>query len=139
MARGRMISKSISISRKLGNVSMLAKLIYTWTIPHTDDFGRMEGDFVGIKATVIPLVQTTGKDIEKALKELEKQALIERYEVGGQKYLEIIGFDEHQTFKNDRPRRPKFPMPPNSENKQRKTPPKVNWNPTESNWKKVSA
>jgi hypothetical protein len=56
MANRRMISKSISTSRKLSRVSYLAALLFTWIIPHADDGGNMDEDWQIVAATVVPLV-----------------------------------------------------------------------------------
>lgn len=104
-----MISKSISTSTKLTEVSLFAKLLFTWLIPHCDDAGHMDANPKIIKGIVVPLCDETWEDVDKALKELEKATLIEFYESDGRPYLEIIKWDEHQTFKNDRPLTLKFP------------------------------
>lgn len=109
MANRRMISKSISTSKKLAKVSLLAKIIYTWTIPHTDDYGRMDGDAESIKAVVIPRIDESITTIEKALIQLETFCLIKRYKVENEVYLMILEFDKFQTFKSDRPKLEQFP------------------------------
>lgn len=111
MAQRRMISKDISTSRKVNRLTERAALLYTWSIPHTDDFGRLEGDALSLKAKVVPMRSNTTDEIEQDLKEMEGLGLIFRYEVKGEKYLEIVGFDDHQTFRADRPRRALYPSP----------------------------
>lgn len=123
MAQRRMISKSISTSTKLADVSNFSKLIFTWLIPHCDDFGRMDGSARLVKAIVVPLLPETVDEIEVSLKELTKAKLIQRYEVEGKQYLEIYKWYEHQTFKNDRPKRDIFPENPNG----------IEWNPNGKN------
>lgn len=124
MANRRMISKTISTSKKLSRISLLAKVIYTWLIPHTDDFGRMDGDVESIKAIVIPREKVSMGELQKALDELKKHELLHFYEIEGETYCEVINFDDHQTFKSDRPRRSLYPSPNgsrrNSEDSNRK-------------------
>ena len=86
-------------------------LLFTWLIPHTDDYGRMEGDPRIVKATVFPLINCDTDEVAKLLTELSTQTLIKQYAVGAEKYLEIVNFEEHQTFKNDRPRKGLYPSP----------------------------
>ena len=105
-----MISRSISTSVKLSKVSDFAALLFTWIIPHTDDFGRMDGDSATVKGIVVPMRDKTTDEIEEALIELDKSKLIERYEVDGRKFLYVAKFEQHQTFKVDRPRQAQFPV-----------------------------
>ncbi len=79
MANRRIISKSISTSRKLSRVSYLAALLFTWIIPHADDGGNMDGDWQIVAATVVPLMPCTGEEVEQALTELEHVGLITFY------------------------------------------------------------
>lgn len=109
MANRRMIAKNISTSRKVNRLTDRAALLYTWMIPHTDDYGRLEGDPLSIKAKVIPMRNVTEVQIEEDLESLEKNNLISKYEVNGERYLEIIGFENFQTFRADRPRRALYP------------------------------
>lgn len=108
-AKGRMLNRSISTSRKLSKVSDRSVIIFTWLMPHTDDWGLMDGDANLVRAKVVPLRDYTVSDVEESLTELEKVGLIERYEVDGDTYLEIIGFDLHQYFRPDRRRVSEFP------------------------------
>lgn len=113
MAKARMISRSISTSRKLARVDDRAALLFTWIQPHTDDYGRMEGDAMTVRAKVCPMRPYTDEDVEASLKTLQKAGLVLRYEVEGEQYVQVCGFEEHQTFKSDRPRKSEYPEPPN--------------------------
>lgn len=104
-----MISKSISTSTRLSEVSTFGKLLFTWIIPHCDDYGRMEGNPKILKAIVVPLCDESIEDVEKSLKELEKVAMIKRYEFGERKYLQIFKWEDHQSFRADRPRMSVYP------------------------------
>lgn len=110
-AKGRMIDRSISTSRKLSKVSDRSALIFSWTIPHTDDFGRMDGDARMIRAVVVPLRDYTVEQIEESLKELEDVGLIERYTIKEDIYLQVTNFDTYQKFRSDRDRVGQFPDP----------------------------
>lgn len=98
-----MISKSISTSTRLSEVSTFSCLLFTWVIPHCDDYGHLDANPKIVKAIVVPLRDETWQDVEKAIAELAKKSLVKKYEVDGRPYLEIVKWDEHQTFKNDRP------------------------------------
>jgi len=116
-----MISKTISISKKVNKLDDTAALIYTWIQPHTDDYGCMDGDADSIKAIVVPRRDYTEAQVNKALEDMVSLGLIVRYEVDGDKYIQIDKFDEHQTFRSDRPRRSEYPTP-NSANGKPQTP-----------------
>lgn len=109
-----MVSKTISTSVKLAKVSDFSALLFTWIIPHTDDFGRMEGSALAVWGIVCPMRGKTEEQVEEALEELCKNKLILRYEVDGERYLEVVGFDNHQTLKNDR--KPAVAAPPPTSN-----------------------
>ena len=106
-----MISRSISTSRKLSKVDDTTALIFTWIQPHTDEYGRMDGDARMIKATVVPLRDYSEEKVEEVLKTLEKMDLIKRYTVDEEIYLEVINFDLHQTFRADRAKKAECPPP----------------------------
>jgi hypothetical protein len=55
MARGRMIDKCISISEKINDLTVKEAFIYTWIIPHLDDWGRTSGSPRTLKALVFPM------------------------------------------------------------------------------------
>ncbi len=109
MAERRMLSKTISTSRKVNRLGDRTALLYTWLIPHTDDYGRMEGDAMSVKAKVLPMRINTEMEVDQDLDLLENAGLIERYKVDKEQYLEILNFDSFQTFRSDRPRRSEYP------------------------------
>lgn len=98
MARGRMISKSISTSRKFSRLpSDQARMLYLMLLPHTNDFGIIEGEEFWIKYNVVPTLEHwTEELIANTLKEIEGVGLAFWYQNNGKKYIEITNFDEHQ-------------------------------------------
>ena len=111
MAQRRMISKSISTSTRLSEVSTFAALLFTWIIPHCDDYGHLDANPKIVKAIVVPLRDETAEDVAAALKDLVKHGLLTTYEADGRPYLEIVKWDDHQTFKTDRPLNQQAPLP----------------------------
>lgn len=123
MAERRMISKSISVSERVNSMSLFARLLFTWMIPHTDDFGRMTGSPMKVKALVVPMADETKDDVENALREMVEQDLIYWYSVDGKQYIQIKNFDKHQTGLHKRTKSqypapeegtPVLPTPPDS-------------------------
>ena len=98
MARGRMISKAISLDEKVHLLSDdTARLLFTWLIPHLDCEGRMHGDAQTVKSIVFPRRSISVKKVEKYLKEMEKNGLILRYCVNEITFLCAPRFEKHQT------------------------------------------
>jgi hypothetical protein len=100
MGKRRMIFGSLSTSKKFNSpaLSDKSRLLYLMMYPHSDDFGRMEAEPSAVKMIAVPGLDWSFKDIEACLSELSTGLLIEIYEIEGQKYLQIVAFDDHQTF-----------------------------------------
>lgn len=97
MARGRMITKTLSTSRKFAKLaSEFGQVLYMLIIPHCDDFGRQSGDAFTVKHQVFPTSPRTEDEFEAALVDMEGAALIERYDVADEKILQVVQFEEHQ-------------------------------------------
>ncbi len=92
-----MISKSISVSTQVNDLSDGAALLFTWTIPHADDFGRMPGDARVVKALVVPMREQYSVGlIESYLQEMANECLIIRYEHEGKQYISFPKWEQHQ-------------------------------------------
>lgn len=114
MARGRMLSKEISLDEKVDALSDdTARLLWTWLIPHLDVEGRMYGEPEVFKSIVAPRRNYSTKKIEKYLTEMEKLYLIIRYSVDGNCYLFAPNFEKHQIgLRKDRETQSRIPSPP---------------------------
>lgn len=116
MAEKRMISKSISISEKVNLLpDIFDMLLFTWLIPHTDDFGRLTGSPAKVKALIVPMLEKTLRDVEASLSRLHEAELIIWYEINRDKYIQIINFEKHQQglHKRTNPKYPEY-IPGNS-------------------------
>jgi hypothetical protein len=90
MSRHRSISTDISTDTQVAELAEhgpLPLLLYTWAIPHADDWGRMTGDPRQFKLLVCPGLDLTARDVEQALTLIAEAALWLRYEVGGKWYI----------------------------------------------------
>lgn len=117
MAERRMISKSISVSERVNKLQdTFHMLLFTWMVPHADDFGRLFGSPMKVKALVVPMLDKTLKDVEEALSSLQRAGLIKWYEVDGDQFIQIDKFDKHQTGLHKRTKS-KFPPPPGDSRK----------------------
>lgn len=113
MADRRMIAKIISVSDKVNDLpDIFDMLLFTWMIPHTDDFGRLPGSPSKVKGLIVPNLERVGKsDVKTALEHLQAAGLIQWYEVDGDSVIQIVNFEKHQTGLHKRTRS-KFPDPP---------------------------
>jgi len=98
VANRRMISKSISTSRRFGELRTdFQRLLYLMLIPHTDDFGRIDGTPYHIRHCIVPTLRRSEKQIIDALIVLGEVGLIRWYRTDEQITIQITNFDEHQT------------------------------------------
>jgi DnaD/phage-associated family protein len=108
MAKGRFISKDISLDEKVNSLSSdTVRLLWTWLIPHLDCEGRTYGDAQTVRSIVFPRRTMDVRTIEKYLVELEQSGLILRYpNVDGPQnkaykaYLYCPNFEKHQVGLN---------------------------------------
>lgn len=112
MARGRFVSKVISLDEKVDSLSNdTARLLFTWLITHLDCEGRMHGDAQTVKSVVFPRREMPVTKIEKYLKEMENSGLIFRYFVNGNQYLYMKTFEKHQPgLRKDRESSSQIPL-----------------------------
>jgi len=136
MARGRMIDNCISISEKINDLSLREAFIYTWIIPHLDDWGRITGSPRKLKALVFPMKKEISISyIEKALIEFKEIGLFLWESVNGITVLQqpFEEFNEHQSISESKRAKSKYPeildtsqeMPRNAK-KCQETPAQVN-------------
>jgi hypothetical protein len=121
MPRRRAISTEISTDARVAtlaaNAGPLAVLLYTWAIPHADDWGRLTGDAVQFRLQVCPGLDVTVKQVDEALDAIAAAGLWHRYEVGGVKVIAFppAAWYRHQSYIPQSRRqedRSRFPAPP---------------------------
>lgn len=98
MASGRILKTQISLSEQVNDLSLASALLFTWMIPHADDFGRMHGGARRIKALVVPMRDDfTAAITEECLREIASKKLIQRYEINGEFYIQFPSWESHQS------------------------------------------
>lgn len=119
MARGRMISKSWSTSKKravlyreAGPIAEFCLQLFPLLVAHSDDYGRLDGDAETLKLVCDPGAPRPVSDFVKALEQMECVGLVRRYDVAGSAWLQIVKFDEHQPGLLSKRIAPKSPSPP---------------------------
>lgn len=118
MARGRMISKSLSTSEKrarlhdvAGRLAEFCQGLYPLMVVHTDDFGRHAGDPFTVKHVIDPTSRRSYDEFARALQHLHEVGLIVWYDCDGRKFFQITDFDPHQPGLHKRTKS-KIPEPP---------------------------
>lgn len=93
MARSRNIKPGFFINDKLAECAPLARLLFSglWCI--ADRKGRLEDRPKRIKAALLPYDNC---DVDILLQELHDHDFILRYEIDGNRYIQIINFLKHQ-------------------------------------------
>jgi hypothetical protein len=93
MARSRNIKPGFFLNDLLAEIEPLGRLLFAglWTI--ADREGRLEDRPKKIKAAVLPYDDC---DVDHLLNELSKRDFIIRYEVNGEKYIQIVKWEKHQ-------------------------------------------
>lgn len=109
MANRRMLSKKVSLSKKINRLTLKSQLVWTWMLPYLDDFGCYTADPEDIKHEVFPKNKINIKDIEKSLGELSSAGLVRMYLADGKFYIQYSKFDDFQTFRQDRMKRSEYP------------------------------
>jgi hypothetical protein len=121
MARGRMISKSLSTSERFaslhheaGKLAEFCQSLYPLLVAHADDWGCLQGDTFTVKHLTHPTSPRKLVEFDKALKALHNVKLITWYEVEGKWFVFIRGWYAHQQLKgHDKDGRKRtFPEPP---------------------------
>lgn len=93
MARSRNIKPGFFSNDDLADCQPLARLLFIGLWCVADREGRMEDRPRRIRAEILPY---DGCDIDALLNELQEHGFILRYEVGGEKYIQVLNFTKHQ-------------------------------------------
>jgi hypothetical protein len=113
MANKRLISKTISYSKQVSSLNEFAQLLFTWIIPHLDNYGRIDGDSEVLKAKVMPMGKRSPEDFENAIQEMINAILIERYTADEKLIIQYLNFEKYQ---KDLKKRTKSKYPENPRN-----------------------
>jgi len=98
-----MLFKALSTSEKFaalgevaGPLGEFCQMLYTLLIPHSDDFGRLQGDPFTVKYTCHPSSPRSIAEFATGLQALQEVGLIAWYAVEGKRYVQITQFETHQ-------------------------------------------
>ncbi len=107
-----MIDNCISVSEKINDLSLKEAFIYTWIIPHLDDWGRVTGSPRKLKALIFPLKKEISVSfIEKTLAKFKEIGLFLWEEVDNIPVLQqpFEEFKEHQSISESKRSKSKYP------------------------------
>lgn len=105
MARRRYISTDISTDDKVNQISNLAKLLYTWAMPHFADNCRITPQNAAeLKMAILPGLREGPKEVQKAMNEIFAVGLWGRDE-DGRIFIPSNSFYKYQTYINAANRR----------------------------------
>lgn len=97
MARGRMIDKRISKSKKLAALKHdRSRVIYFMVYPHLDVEGKFTGDPEEIQEDCCPKLKYSVRKIAESIIELADVGLIKLYEIDGRAYIKYTKFKDFQ-------------------------------------------
>lgn len=102
MATRRMLHKKISLSMQVDRLPLPAKLLFTWLIAHADDEGKILGDPKYIKATIVPYMNWSLKNIRDYLEKMNNEGLIYYWQQNHEWFIEFVKWNDHQTLQKDR-------------------------------------
>lgn len=114
MARGRMIDKRISKSKKLAALkSDRSRVLYLMIYPHLDCEGRITGDPEEIKEDCVPKLRYSFRKIAESIVELHNVGLLTLYEDKDENpYIEFTKFELFQHgMRKDREAPSEIPSP----------------------------
>lgn len=112
MARGRMIDKRITRSKKFPKLKGHSnRLLYLLVYIFGDIEGRVFGDPEEIKDECLPKLKFSLRQIAEGLLDMHQVGLVNLYAVDNIPYIEIVKFGEFQTL--DTKREGKSKIPPN--------------------------
>ena len=104
MARIRTIKPAFFRSQQIADLPLATRLTFIGLWTYVDDAGRGIDDPRLVKGDLWPLDEKhTTKKVEADLVVLSEAGMIERYELGGKRYLRVIGFREHQRVNRPNP------------------------------------
>lgn len=107
----RIIKESICVSDSIDSLSWFEEVLFYRLIVVCDDYGRFDGRIPIIKGKCFPLKDLRNGDIEKALDKLSAVGMVEKYEVQGRPYLQLIAWERHQQI---RAKKSKYPASDNT-------------------------
>jgi hypothetical protein len=103
------IHASISTSVQVAELSLLGQVLFDRMPAHADHQGRLPGHPKKVKALVVPLMDTSAKEVEEQLRRMHDLGLILWYEASGEKFIQLVSWWKFQERRFAHPSR--YPAP----------------------------
>ncbi|HYH73336.1 MAG TPA: hypothetical protein VD764_08950 [Nocardioides sp.] len=101
MARIRTLKPEITADEKLGRTSRDARLLFVFLITSADDGGRFRAAPAILRGLIFPYDDDlTNANVAAWLAELVGEGLVRVYEVHGETFGELVGWEKHQRVDN---------------------------------------
>jgi hypothetical protein len=107
MARARNIKPGFFTNEELVELPFSTRLLFIGLWTEADRAGRMEDKPKRIKMKLFPADEL---DVDQALQQLHDKGFVLRYEVDGDRFIQILAFDKHQNPHKDE-RKSEIPAP----------------------------
>ena len=106
----RIIKDGICANEQIDRLTAFEETFFYRLIVNVDDYGLMDGRVSVLKAKLFTLRcgSMKGSEVEKALKRLCEEGLVEVYHCKGRPYLHLTGWERNQQI---RAKKPKYPRP----------------------------
>lgn len=114
MARRRMIDPNFWDSEDVSRLSIMERLLLIGLFSNSDDFGKGRGNPTTIRSKIFPNDDLSLKDVEKALKNIQKNINVVFYEINSNRYYKFTKWSNWQRV--DKPQISLIPEPPDSTN-----------------------
>lgn len=102
----RIIKESVCASSSIDTLAWDEEVFFYRLLVNCDDFGRADGRPPMIKSRLFPLRGVSFEYIERCLTALESENMIAVYYHKGQRYIQVVNWEKHQTIRN---KKSKFP------------------------------
>lgn len=96
MARIRSIKPEFWTSEQIVDMSTTARLLFIGMWTFADDAGRLPASTRRLKMQVFPADEVDQPSIQRLVDELRRVGLVVEYEVEGQRFWQVTGWDKHQ-------------------------------------------
>jgi len=116
---GRMITKAISDSHGISNLSPKALSLFCMIIPHFDSYGKIKANPHLLKGLVCPLIDWLDvEEIPQMLEEISTHTNVKFWTTEGIGYLQALNWEEHQKLEKNKRGTDHFPNYPNLDSNQ---------------------
>ncbi len=106
------MSHKINVSNSISRLTPMEEVVFLHLVVSCDDYGRFYGNPAILKGNLFPLRDFEVDEIEAAVRKLEAENMVRRYESDGTVYMELTAW-----FKYQKPRAKvsKYPAPDDAE------------------------